>query len=197
MSKSKGNFYTLTDLVKQGHSPAAVRLELVRMHYRTQANFTFQGLKDMQRMIDRWFRVRELFQSRPEHAAPPGAPLRTALAKFTEALCSDLNVSGALAALNEGIGPYASELVAGGPSTLADELSALDRMLDTLGILRLERSVQKEHDLDSARIEALIAARNAARAAKEWARADEIRDELAAMGVVLKDSPAGTTWSVE
>jgi cysteinyl-tRNA synthetase len=197
MSKSKGNFFTLEDLVKQGHSPAAVRLELVRMHYRTQANFTFQGLKDMQRMIDRWFRGRDGLIALGDAAAPPDSPLQTALTKFTEALANDLNVSGALAALNDGLGVYGAQPTAGnGTSTIAKELQALDTMLDTLGVLDLERTAEKEHGLDAARIEALITERREARTSKNWKRADEIRDELAAMGVVLKDSPTGTTWTV-
>ncbi|MFT5205472.1 MAG: cysteinyl-tRNA synthetase, partial [Phycisphaerales bacterium] len=57
MSKSKGNFYTLRDLVSKGASPAAIRLELIRTHYRSNANFTMQGLKDSQRQIDRWNRL--------------------------------------------------------------------------------------------------------------------------------------------
>lgn len=198
MSKSKGNFFTLTDLVRQGHSPAAIRLELIRMHYRTRANFTDQGLRDMQRMIERWFRAREALRAHPEQSAASGAPLQAALPKFTAALASDLNVSGALAALNEGVSTYGTRSSgAASASTLADELRALDAMLDTLGVLDLERTAEKEHSLDPARIDALVLERREARAAKNWARADEIRATLAALGVVLKDSPGKTTWTVE
>ncbi len=202
MSKSKGNFFTLRDMIERGATPAAVRLELIRTHYRDNANFTFQGLKDAQRQIEKLERLRDWLT---EHAAAPRTqagpgPLETALLEFTECVASDINISGALGALNKGANQY--NLSAAPPAgdaahgTLADELAALERMDSVLGVLDLESEVATGDD-DTARYDALVAERDAAKAAKDWARADAIRDELKADGIVLKDSPDGTTWSRE
>jgi cysteinyl-tRNA synthetase len=193
MSKSLGNFYTLADLLAKGASPAAVRLELTKTHYRDNANFTFQGLKDQQRQLDRWSRL-------DAHLGDPAAAragvLTGALGEFTEALCNDLNVAGAAAALNTAVGKYRIE-GAPGPSPNAagpasDEHRALRTMLETLGVLDLERAATGGGD--DQLIEDKIAERNQARADRDWATSDRIRDELAEMGVALHDGPEGTTW---
>ncbi len=211
MSKSKGNFYTLADLLARGASPAAVRLELIKTHYRSQANFTFQGLKDSQRQIDRWARLEQwLEQHRDAPLASPG-PLRQAVDSFAAALCADVNVSGAIGVLNEAAGAHdisAPPPPAKGKGTHADELAALREMNGVLGVLDLERTASTPDAIEvpagaggangsvvtREEIEAKIEARNAARAAKDWARADEIRDELLALGIAIKDSSEGTTW---
>ena len=87
MSKSKGNFYTLSDLMAKGASPAAIRLELTKTHYRSNANFTFQGLKDAQRQIDRWSRLEEALEN-GSVPAEGEAPLAAALEEFKRALAS-------------------------------------------------------------------------------------------------------------
>jgi cysteinyl-tRNA synthetase len=116
MSKSKGNFFTARDLFAKGVTPAALRLELVRTHYRANANFTLQGLTDCQRMIDRWtrhsesldasiaaIRARGSVAAAAHHATTVTGPLEVALEAFTAALCDDLNVARAIAALNEAL----------------------------------------------------------------------------------------------
>ena len=201
MSKSKGNFYTLGDLVEKGASPAAVRLELIRMHYRDNANFTFQGLKDAQRLIDKWKRLESWLESHAavarEHAGP--GPLMTALEAFTGCVASDLNLSGAIGALQKGANHYSvgSEPPAGDAAhgTLADELAALRAMNSVLGVLDLETNVDQQAGVDVAWVDERVAARDAAKASKDWATADAIRDELTAAGIALKDGPDGTTWS--
>lgn len=194
MSKSKGNFFTVRDLVAKGASPAAIRLELIKTHYRSQANFTMQGLKDSQRMIDRWARLHDwLAQHAATSAAAANGPLMKALDLFKHALQNDLNVSGAIAALNEAAGAYDTSAAptAGG---LNEELDALNQMNSVLGVLDLQREATSSDD-DAAMIEAKIADRNAARKNKDFATSDRIRDELLAMGIAIKDGPQGTTWS--
>jgi cysteinyl-tRNA synthetase len=201
MSKSKGNFFTVRDILARGYSPAALRLELIKTHYRGQANFKFQGLADAQRQIERWGRLADWLAQHRDAPLPGGGPgpLGRALPAFTAALCGDLNVSGAIAALNEAVsGHRVGEPPPAGPRggpTYATELEALRRMDGVLGVLDLERSgCAAGGDLDVARVEALIAERASARASRDWARADRARTELERLGVALKDGPQGTTW---
>ncbi len=118
MSKSKGNFFTARDLFAKGVTPAALRLELVRTHYRTNSNFTMQGLRDCQRMIDRWAAARVALVERAASASPNAAsaspnaaqdgPLQRALVEFKDAVGDDLNLARAMAALNSAIGETAA-----------------------------------------------------------------------------------------
>jgi cysteinyl-tRNA synthetase len=197
MSKSSGTFFTIRDLLDRGASPAAIRLELTRTHYRINANFTMQGLRDAQRQIDRWVRVAEWLET---HAAThrttddPG-PMQRALVRFTAAMSDDLNVAGAIGALNIGIGEMSIDDAppAGtASSTWQDELAAFRAMDGVLGVLELETS---GHDTeDTAEIDAMIQARREARENKDWGRADELRDELLAMGIAIKDGGGDTSW---
>ena len=203
MSKSKGNFFSARDLFAKGVTPAALRLELIRTHYRVNANFTLQGLTDCQRMIDRWARHAEQLEAAiavirasggaaaaARHAAAATGPLETALAPFTEALCDDLNVARAIAALNEALAKDNAQ------ACPARELAALRRMDSVLGVLERNRPVASAGNDDlEAKVNALLARRAAARAAKDWPASDLVRDELAALGVQVKDGPSGTTWT--
>jgi cysteinyl-tRNA synthetase len=203
MSKSKGNFFTARDLFAKGVTPAALRLELVRTHYRANSNFTLQGLTDCQRMIDRWSRHAETLEASiatlkaagseataSRHAATTPGPLENSLEPFIEALCDDLNVARAIATLNEALGQDHSS------ACPARELKALRAMDSVLGVLERNRPVASKaaEDLE-AQVNELLARRAAARAAKDWAASDTVRDELAALGVQVKDGPTGTTWS--
>jgi cysteinyl-tRNA synthetase len=134
MSKSLGNFYTLSDLTARGATPAAVRLELTKTHYRSNANFTFQGLKDSQRQIDRWIRLGAALDAGT--AAPDGdAPLAGALDEFTRALSDDLNVAGAIGALSRAAGRYtidASKIEQRNAARAAKDWGTSDRIRDEL-----------------------------------------------------------------
>ena len=123
MSKSKGNFYTLRDLMQKGATPAAIRLEIIKTHYRSNANFTLQGLKDSQRQVDRWRRLAEWLC---EHGCikTNQTPLQEAKDKFISAMCEDLNVAGAIGHLSEAVSEYSVDSVpeeGEGSSTLSDE----------------------------------------------------------------------------
>jgi cysteinyl-tRNA synthetase len=205
MSKSKGNFFTARDLFAKGVTPAALRLELVRTHYRSNANFTMQGLQDCQRMVDRWSRVHaQLVDSScaavaagrtgPDEALAAG-PFEQALAAFTDALCDDLNVARAIAALNEAIGAGRG---AGThcPHRELSSLLAMDSVLSVLGRnAPVTGAAPAEDPAFVEQVEALIALRAAARVAKDWPESDRIRAELTALGVTVKDGPSGATWA--
>ena len=198
MSKSGGNFFTIRDLLERGASPAAIRLELIRTHYRLNSNFTLQGLRDAQRQIERWDRVRTWLQDNAESPRDEAnAPLSSALPDFTAALCEDLNISGAIGVLNTAIGELSIDAPPSegtGPGTWADELAALLAMDSVLGVLDLEVRASSSGGADEAKITSLIAARNDARDARDWGRADELRDELLEMGIAIKDGGGGTEW---
>jgi cysteinyl-tRNA synthetase len=203
MSKSKGNFFTVRDLIAKGATPAAIRLELIKTHYRSNANFTFQGLQNAQRQIERWAKLQQWLRMYQDRALSDtfadGGPLQLALPAFKEALMNDLNIAGAIGVLSEAAAQHTiTDAPPAGHSqhTYADELDALHAMNSVLGVLDLQREADAAGDEDERDIiEAKIAQRNAARAAKDWAAADAARDELLAMGIAIKDGPEGTTWS--
>jgi cysteinyl-tRNA synthetase len=186
MSKSKGNFFTARDLFAKGIEPGALRLELIKTHYRSNANFTFQGLEDSQRMLDRWRRWLE--SARGE--GPSDA--RTLAAKeFSAALHEDLNMSGALAAINTLISEVRQPSAADGAFLLE-----CDQVLGVLGLARpkamtSEIAVYAPGIEPDARIESLLEARKQARAGKDFASSDRIRDQLLEMGLSIKDLPGG------
>jgi len=191
MSKSKGNFFTARDLFAKGVTPAALRLELVRTHYRTNSNFTMQGLRDCQRMIDRWAAARVALVERAASASSNAAqdgPMQRALVEFKDAVGDDLNLARAMAALNTAIGETAA-------GDVKAELAALDAMNSVLGVFeRNEALASAANDDLAAKVEVLLERRKNARVAKDWAESDRVRDELTALGVRIKDGPQGTTW---
>ena len=198
MSKSKGNFFTVRDILEKGVTPGALRLELVRTHYRQNANFTMQGLKDCSRMVDRWCRLHDQLSAGMISESGRERPLSAALSRFTECLCDDLNLARAIGVLNEAstIARVTEGRGVSDPEVAAAELEALRKMDHVLGVLdRNEQAVSEAGDDLTARVEALIAARTAAKSEKDWAAADAIRDELNELGIAIKDGPDGTTWS--
>ncbi|MAI67140.1 MAG: cysteine--tRNA ligase [Phycisphaerae bacterium] len=197
MSKSKGNFYTLRDLVAKGATPAAIRLELIRTNYCSNANFTMQGLKDSQRQINRWRRLANWLCEHSETKIDENGPMQMARNKFIATMCEDLNVSGAIGFLNEAVSAYSVDSAPKsgcGRATLHDEFLALQEIDSILGVLDLTDEACAG-DLDVTKIDCLIASRLTAREEKDWARADEIRDELLGLGITIKDGAQGTTWS--
>jgi cysteinyl-tRNA synthetase len=199
MAKSKGNFFTVRDLLARGATPAAIRLELIRTHYRVNSNFTMQGLHDCQRQIDRWTRLRAWLSTHAQVPTAGSGPLRQGLEEFKAALADDLNIARAIGALNEAASAHSIDqapLAGAGPARLADELEALHAMDSVLGVL--ERNTQvaaPECDALTTQVEELLTARAAARSSRDFAASDRIRDELLSLGVAIKDGPQGTTWS--
>lgn len=194
MSKRKGNFHTPRDLFAKGHEPAAVRLELIKTHYRSNANFTEQGLKDSARMVERWRRFLEQAQSSPgrEQGSGGGGSINTTVRQaFAEAMHDDLNVAGAIGVLNRWIGEVQVPTKADGQLLLE-----FDRIL---GLLDLERPRGERMEIgvfapgveSNPKVIELLEKRRDARAAKDFATSDAIRDELAQMGYEIKDVAGG------
>jgi cysteinyl-tRNA synthetase len=198
MSKSKGNFFTARDLFAKGIEPAALRLELIKTHYRSNANFTMQGLTDSQRTVERWRRFADLASASSERV-DEGAPalssaLSSALAmgreSFAAAMDEDLNVAAAIAAVNTWVG--STPVPTKADAALMREVEAV------LGVLTLERPQAAETEIGvfvgvphDDRVVAKLIERREARAAKDFKKSDQIRDELLAMGVAIKDVAGG------
>jgi cysteinyl-tRNA synthetase len=190
MSKSRGNFLTARQLFDRGVTPGALRLELIRSHYRNNSNFTLQGVNDCQRMIDRWSRCRAALVARCESSgtseppdAPPG-PLERGLAPFVDALCDDMNIARAIAVLNESVAIDASG------SSASREVASLLAMDSVIGVLGRNQSIASFPGSDEdflAKVRLLLDRRADARLAKDWIESDRIRDQLRSLGVEVAD----------
>src|SRR5579862_5816306 len=196
MSKSLGNFFTLRDLLEKGYAPESVRYLLASVPYRKKLNFTFEGLKAAATSIDR---LRN-YKWRLETAKFPegvNAALTDRAAAATEAfdaaLNDDLNAAEALAAAFEYVRDTNTAMDAGDfrQGNVAQSLAFLARFDSIFDVL--EASARADSLSDQA-VEALIAERTAAKKARNFARADEIRAQLAAQGVVIEDTKEGVRW---
>lgn len=182
MSKSLGNFFTIRDVLAR-YDGETLRFFMLRTHYRSPFNFSDANLDDARSALRRLYTALdgvspaegEIDWSQPQAAA------------FRAAMNEDFNTPVALAVLFE----LANEL----NRSRSPQTAALLRSLGgTLGILQGSPRAYLQGGLDATAIEAEIAARQAAKAAKNYAEADRIRKELAARGIELKDGPQGTTW---
>ncbi len=187
MSKSLGNFFTIQDVLKS-YDGETIRYFMVRVHYRRPFNFSDAGLDDARLGLKRLYTVLE-------SVPPADMPLDWSnpyAAKFKAAMDNDFGTPEAVAVLFD----LAAEVNRSQSPQLSGVLKALGGVL---GILQgnPQAYLQAGAGLDDAAIEDLIAQRAAAKAGKDFARADQIRKDLAALGIVLKDSPAGTTWEVQ
>jgi cysteinyl-tRNA synthetase len=181
MSKSLGNFFTIREVLAEWPGEA-IRLAMLQTHYRQPINWTAAGLAEAKRTLDHWYQLAGDVQ--------PGM----LCADVVEALADDLNTPKALAAFHE----LRSE-AAKGSSGAAACLKASGQLIGVMQRSAAEWAAWRPASvtIDEARIERLIAERNAARKAKDFSESDRIRDELAAQGIVLKDSKDGTTWEVK
>lgn len=184
MAKSANNFYTLEDIVKQGYDPLAFRLLLLQAHYRSQVNFSWNALDAARNRLQNYQRMADLQFQPVENEA--WLAENTDLATIQNALADDLNTPLALSALSSFSAQAEERLIS---SKEVDTFRAALRMLDdVLGLRLTERT-----DI-SDRQKQLVAAREQARKAKDWTKSDELRDELTAQRIGLRDTPHGPIW---
>jgi cysteinyl-tRNA synthetase len=200
MSKSTGHVVDLVAGIEK-YTPGAVRLFYLRTHYRKPLEFSEEALIDARASLDRMWAFR-----RRNPGSVEDTPLETAMVSFRNAMEDDLDNAGALAVLfdvirdgnrrldaGEDAGPWIAaydEIIA--VLGLAEPTVVLDDIADGVGDLAAALGVGGVAGEDA--IVALIDLRVAARDDKDWAKADEIRDGLAAIGIVLEDTPDGVRW---
>jgi cysteinyl-tRNA synthetase len=180
MSKSLGNFFTIRELLaekkfgSQAWHGRVLRLAMLQTHYRQPIDWTVERLTAARATLMDWAK---LVQDVPAATDVP--------AELVEALSDDLNTPAAMSVLHE--------LTALARKS-AEGRSSLRRALTFIGVLGEERFSDFAVGVDTAAVDQLIAARNAARKAKDFAEADRLRGELKAMGVEIEDGPQGTSW---
>ena len=222
MSKSLGNFFTIRDILKQYH-PEVLRFFLLQSHYRSPVDFSDAALNEARQGMDRFYStlgtIQDLLAAGTEGADSAGGStekdrellghLHSLRERFIEAMDDDFNTARAIGCLFDTIRLINTALsgkkVEVSPAVLEQAGYTLREIGAVMGLfieepdryLRLDREREAvKRGLTVAEIEASISERRSAREAKEWQRADEIRKGLAAKGVILKDSPTATTWTI-
>ena len=187
MSKSKGNLYTIQELVEKGFKKNAIRYALISSHYRQNYNFTFDGLRAAEQAIDK---ISQCVFTLGEAAKGDEGSVRDEVAAlvekgvggFDEALCDDLNISKALGAVFDLV-KEANKLSGVSGAEAKTMIGAIERIDSVLGVLETGGGEIP------AEIRALAEERKQAKLSKDWARADAIRDEVAGRGFVIEDMP--------
>lgn len=191
MSKSLGNFFTIREVLAK-YPAEVVRYLLVSSHYRSPINYSEDNLKEARGALERFYLA---LKGLPE-AQPAGA--EAYVERFSNAMNDDFNTPEACSVLFEMVREI-NRLKDTDLQSAANLAAQLKQLAGLLGILQLNpdeflQGAVSNSEVDVAKIEALIAARLEARANKNWAESDRIRDELSAMGVIIEDGKGGTTW---
>ena len=194
MSKSLGNFFTIRDVLAK-YNPEVVRYFLISSHYRSPINYSEENLKQAQQSLERFYTaLRQAAVSAGVKGQFVDAErLEAYRNRFIDAMDDDFNTPEALALLFELV-----KEINKAPDKSAQLVDLLKDLAGLLGLLQQSPEAFLQGTaapgISAEEVEALIAARNAARAAKEWAKADQLRDELIANGILLDDGREGTSW---
>ncbi|WP_318468059.1 cysteine--tRNA ligase [Photobacterium leiognathi] len=191
MSKSLGNFFTIRDVLNH-YDPETVRYFLMSGHYRSQLNYSEENLKQARSALERLYTSLRGLDTSVEAAGG-----EEFVARFKEAMDDDFNTPEAYSVLFD-MAREINRLKADDVAAASVLGARMRELADVLGLLSQEPEIFLQggagEDDDVAEIEALIQQRLDARAAKDWAAADEARDKLMAMGIILEDGAQGTTW---
>ncbi|HHO76959.1 MAG TPA: cysteine--tRNA ligase [Deltaproteobacteria bacterium] len=207
MSKSLGNFLTIRDLTKEVH-PEVLRLLLLSRHYRSPIDFSKEAVSSSQQALVRFYEMLDRIRKSPlKDGDSVLAGIMTAFDEhLDEAMCDDFNTAKAIAHLHD-LTTRVNKVLDDNPCVSPEDKTSVSKSVadisDILGILEedpspflemIKRSGISEMGLTQTEIEKLIDQRNAARKARDFTKADEIRDTLKSRGIVLKDTPEGTSW---
>jgi cysteinyl-tRNA synthetase len=198
MGKRFGNYYTVQDLVKKlKHDPIAVRYLLLSTHYRQQFNFTFEGLEAAKNAVERLRNfMHRLLDANGKGCGDEIKQLISSVQKrFDEAMDDDLNIGIALASLFDFLRDVNGLIDTGRFSRKEAQevyklMAGFDHVLGVIGEVKKEEKLSKE-------AEALIQQREEARRAKEWKKADDLRQQLRAKGIIIEDTAQGVRWRFE
>ena len=210
MSKSLGNFFTIRDILKRYH-PEVLRLFLLSHHYRGPIDFADSYLNDAEKTLDRFYEFFAAVQEIRGDLNVEEGRSQPFIRKIEEAMNDDFNTAVTLAHMKEELRNLNKAMTDlnkqnGDWSGFDQAAAALKYACRLLGFLyhepkdykaRVLATKKETMGLDVSQIEALIEQRKAAREAKDWAKADECRDALTALGVVLEDTAQGTVWKVK
>lgn len=199
MSKSLGNFKTVREIAEV-YGYEVIRYFLISSHYRSPINYNLEIIEQCKSALERLYTCRESLDFAIKNAKDTEDDtelmnlLNSRREQFIAAMDDDLNTADGVAAVFDLVKDINTKILDKAVSKNVCETAAkvFDELCDVLGILYNRKS----NDLDS-EIEALIAQRQEARANKDWATADNIRDDLKARGIILKDTPQGVTWTME
>lgn len=192
MSKSLGNFFTITEVLKQ-YPAEVIRYFLISVHYRHEVNYSQENLDAAQQALMRLYTALRGVKL-DDTCRGGGSP---AIAKFISAMDDDFNTPEAFAVLFELAREINIHKQSGDTDKAQQIAGELKYLGNVLGLLQQNPESflrGSESELDVAKIETLITQRNEARQAKDWAKADQARDALTAMGIALEDSANGTIW---
>jgi cysteinyl-tRNA synthetase len=199
MSKSLGNFMTAREARKH-YSPLAIRMFMLSAHYRSPVNFGPEGLQQataaLERLHNCWSDFRYAVDNRPHSQEQDDIveSIKRHRDDFVAAMDDDFNTASAIGHIFEAVSTVNGHLK-GNDSLSSEGIKAIEdffRDVDSImGLIGLDSDGQ---DDDSEEIESLIRKREEARSAKDFATSDAIRDQLAAKGVILEDTPQGTKW---
>ncbi|PIQ99340.1 MAG: cysteine--tRNA ligase [Nitrospinae bacterium CG11_big_fil_rev_8_21_14_0_20_45_15] len=217
MSKSLDNFFTIREIFEKFH-PETLRLFLISCQYRGPIDFSQHNLEEAEKVATRFYEALESAQALLDKRTEVNLPnlekdieAHSLLSGFDEAMCDDFNTAVAIAHMNEALKALNPCLQKANPDInnvrkIAVISGALRKVGNLLGLFHSSPEDFKatafnrkkaESGIDPAKVEALILERNNARAEKNWAVADQKRDELIALGVILEDGPEGTTWKLK
>ena len=196
MSKSKGNFYTLRDLLNKGLSAEAIRYSLMNSHYRKQLNFTIESINQSQSAIDRVndliFRLKDVNKTDADDSAVM-KELEEANKNFFESIYDDLNVSEALGVFFSFIKSINISFDSINVSSRDAIIKFIERVNNIINCFNMNGEKEIESS-EEEKINKLIEERTLAKKEKNYKRADEIRDELNSMGIEIMDTPNGVRW---